>query len=218
MVDAAYPSTLMHALAWLWSTVGGVVHSEAFEWWRVLVSTSVPAWHVFKSLTFAWVFYVFNVCVARTQLYEVIRLKVLVVPLLVLAGTLSLVPDWVWTATALVGLWTTIAITLDVLERRARMQAAHSLHSFRQTRTPPPTLSPSTPWMPPEAHPVVVYASTECVICSEAHTPAAPPFVLLCGHQMHAFCLQKWFHVSRRCPLCRHPCDPEASSALRAIF
>jgi hypothetical protein len=60
------------------------------------------------------------------------------------------------------------------------------------------------------------FVSEECQICMEPLSQASVA-LLSCGHVLHKPCLETWFQINRRCPICRHPQD-RALAGLVEIF
>mmetsp|Transcript_60236 Transcript_60236/g.108452 ORF Transcript_60236/g.108452 Transcript_60236/m.108452 type:complete len:172 (+) Transcript_60236:1-516(+) len=46
-------------------------------------------------------------------------------------------------------------------------------------------------------------SQSTCLICQEDFASGASVAWLPCGHVMHKACAQKWFEVSRQCPVCK---------------
>ncbi|XP_022569310.1 RING-H2 finger protein ATL70-like [Brassica napus] len=52
----------------------------------------------------------------------------------------------------------------------------------------------------------VFVRSCRCVICLEDYVAGdndMVPVLPLCGHEFHAFCIDKWFRLGSTCPSCR---------------
>jgi hypothetical protein len=47
-----------------------------------------------------------------------------------------------------------------------------------------------------------VPANTTCAICQDEVTCATR--IRACGHNFHAACIDQWFQMNPRCPVCRH--------------
>ena len=47
-----------------------------------------------------------------------------------------------------------------------------------------------------------VPANTNCAICQDEVTCATR--IRACGHNFHAACINQWFQMNPRCPVCRH--------------
>lgn len=47
-----------------------------------------------------------------------------------------------------------------------------------------------------------VHSDTTCTICQENVTCAMQ--IRACGHMFHGACLEEWFTMNSRCPVCRH--------------
>lgn len=47
-----------------------------------------------------------------------------------------------------------------------------------------------------------VPANTTCAICQDEVTCATR--IRACGHNFHASCIDQWFQMNPRCPVCRH--------------
>ena len=61
---------------------------------------------------------------------------------------------------------------------------------------------------------LVNVTDTNCAICQEAVESATR--IRQCGHAFHAHCINEWFSMNTRCPVCRHDIrdlQPGASSS-----
>ena len=210
---ACLPDTVAVVLSWMYMFI-----AEVSAWLVVLGDTTVPSYAVFKSTSFAWTFYIVNVLLAHSRVDEVVRLKVLVVPVFVLYLTLHALPQWIVTATVTVIVWSVIAIAMDVREMQARMRDEDVLRRIRQQR---PQVEPG--YLPPETLPDRVFDSNDCIICGELYQdePLKVKYTQPCGHVLHKACLQMWFASSRQdlCPICRQSCSPSNTQiAMQIIF
>ena len=204
---------LLSGAGWYWG--------EACQWWAVFADVSIPSYQLFKSSSFAWTFYWFNVACAHSRIDEVIRLKVLVVPAFVLYITMQSIPEYVISVIIALLVWVLIAISMDLREGRERREGQQVLQDIQLHRAQ--SLSSNAFTLPPDATPSRIFSSDECIVCMQRYDEDASQVkhTLQCGHQFHRTCLELWLSSSQqgKCPTCRQSVNPtNASVAMQIIF
>jgi len=59
----------------------------------------------------------------------------------------------------------------------------------------------------------------ECSICQERYIRDNPKHVLICGHSFHESCINKWFKLNLKCPMCRATnLDPDYSKDFNSVI
>lgn len=53
----------------------------------------------------------------------------------------------------------------------------------------------------------IVNSKMECAICLSSSSFLETVIQLECKHSFHSSCIDKWFEVSKSCPLCRSVCE-----------
>eukprot|EP00042_Codosiga_hollandica_P059020 m.899174 g.899174 ORF g.899174 m.899174 type:complete len:1530 (+) comp60030_c0_seq1:227-4816(+) len=223
-------SLLLGVLSWLedvWRPVveepieseklAAAVVTELHSYVHTVVQISVPSLGVFRSVAFAWAFFLFNVTLAYARLFEVLRVKLAVFPLLLMAFVAQFAPKLLFVSYIACALWALAVLVFAALERLERDRARAKFEEFvRDGRKVPAGTVALPDWLPAStAEPA---ASQECTVCAPAAACADRDITLTCGHRFHEGCLKEWFHVSRRCPACLEGCDTQSVSVLRALF
>ena len=204
----------------VWLAIRGVMSfaSEAMHWTALLTDATLPPHALLSSVSFAWTFYACNVVLGRSRIDEVLRLKVLVVPVCSLYLAAHVLSEYLLATSIALAVWTVTAVLFDLRHERARQHARAEVMQHRLQSTAP---VPVTDVLPPETIPARVFAADECVICSDAMGDAGLTYTMPCGHVHHRACLQQWCVSSGRdlCPICRQSCTASAAQvALHTVF
>jgi hypothetical protein len=194
---------------WLLLPMLGQAINEANVWWDIVVEAGTPTWHIFRSVSFAWMFYFVNVCIAKQRLHRVLRLKVVMVPLLTLASTRMLAPSIFGHVFVVMVLWCVVAIIVSVYDQLARDAVQVQFQAYRG--------SLQGDKLAPSAAPEKVFSGETCIICFDEYALPSDRYTLECGHQYHEPCIREWLNQAMRCPTCNDPLDKQVR-LLQTVF